>query len=255
MDVERWAMTELDNYVSRTHMNIVEYTNSYQELNQLMSGRSELERIFQYEKGLPDEYRIKSVERKHSTLQSATEAAIAIFNARSITKSQIRPSSAHQMETDTIMNDAASSSSSSSSSSSIPITQNYNQEGYQQINSMSEGAPPQQVSSMDERLDRLTAMLTQQYNRGGFNNNFNRGGYRGRGNFHNNNNWRGRPRGGGRGGFNRNNSNSRPRSPTLQELGVSESLIEQRKSAGQCIKCGQTGHIIRGCRNEAKTTN
>ena len=235
MEPDRWVREQLEILQVGNNSNIIEYTTRFNELIQLLPGRNEIDKVMEYERGLPQQYRIESRKKNYKLLESAISAAVATYNAYRSTGNQGKLSSSiHQIEEQVATTSSSSSSSSSVSSAEGQIKDNY---------TAYVGPPPQQISSTQEQLDRLTAIVTQQMNRGGFNRSFynrGRGGYSGR----------------NRGGYSdRSPSRSRSRSPSLRSLGISKELIEARRSAKQCFKCGQEGHLVGGCRNEANTTN
>ena len=241
MDVDRWARMELKALVTQgNNQNILEYTSKFNELEQLIGNRNELDKILEYEEGLPDDYKLRSVEKRHSTLTSAIESTIALYKARLSTKAPVKIASINQMGAEGVeignSDTSVASSEGPSSSVSSPSPGGLNQP-YDSIITQ-----PQYITSLQEQVAQLTRIITQQSNRGGYYQQ-NRGGYR---------NWRGRPRGGIR--YNRN---ARSRSPglPLTSMGITAELIEARRSANQCLKCGEDNHYVGSCRNPPKTTN
>jgi hypothetical protein len=242
MDVNRWARVELRSLLKNNNQNILEYTSRFNELDQLIGRREELDRIVDYEEGLPDEYRFKSVEKRHSTLIAAVESTIALYKAKLSTRTQVRTASINQLGVEGIeMNNSPTSITSSDPSSSTSFSPGTNQTN----NSIA--MQPQTMSSLQEQVAQLTKIITQQSNRGGYYQQ-NRGGYR--------NGWQGRSRGGSNGnGYNRSYTRSRSPSQSLTSMGITREIIEQRKAAKQCLKCGEENHFIGSCRNQPKTTN
>lgn len=243
MDIDRWARIELRSLVLKhDNMNILDYTSKFNELDQLIGNRSELDKVLEYEEGLPDEYRFKSVEKRHLTLIAAVESTIALYKAKLSTRTQVRTASINQLGVEGIeMNNSPTSITSSDPSSSTSFSPGTNQTN----NSIA--IQPQTMSSLQEQVAQLTKIITQQSNRGGYYQQ-NRGGYR--------NGWQGRSRGGGNGnGYNRNYARSRSPSQSLTSMGITREIIEARKAAKQCLKCGEENHFIGTCRNQPKTTN
>jgi hypothetical protein len=235
MEPDRWVREQLEILQAGNNVNIIDYTNRFNELIQLLPGRNELDKVMEYERGLPQQYRIESRKKNYKQLETAISAAVATYNAyRSINSAGRSSPSIHQME-EGERESASPTSSSSSLSSGMP-------EGFIRQFSptiIASGPPPQQVSSLEERVDKLTAMMTQQMNRGGF------GG--------NNPSWNG-------GEWNNNNNNnsrsrSRSRSRSPNRLEIPKETYEARKKGKQCFRCGQEGHFIKGCRNKANQSN
>jgi hypothetical protein len=79
---ERWAMQQLRELASKDNRDVAVYTARVLELYQLLPNESELSRVMRYEEGLPGEYRVKCAEKQHATLQAATEATLALWNAK-----------------------------------------------------------------------------------------------------------------------------------------------------------------------------
>jgi hypothetical protein len=232
MDVERWARNELEVLIGNgnNNHNVAEYTTRFNELIQLLPGRNELDRIIEYERGLPQSYRMDSVKKRYTSLELAMSGAVAAFNAYRMVNNQGRISGRgspviNQMEEGERVTISPPISTSSSSSLSSGMPEGFIRQFSPSI--IATGPPPQQVSSVQEQLDRLTAIVTQQMNRGGFNN--------------------------------RNNDNSgfrsRSRSRSPNRLEIPKETYEARKKAKQCFRCGQEGHFIKGCRNKANQSN
>ena len=118
--------------------------------------------------------------------------------------------------------DAQSAVSYSSSSSSSALNS---------VHSQSSGGP-QHVSSLEEQVSKLTAMFTQQFNRGGYNNS-NKGG---------NNGGQGRSR--GKGG---DAGGARQRSTSWERLGISKKDYDHRRDKNLCYHCGSADHGIGNC--------
>jgi hypothetical protein len=79
---ERWAMQQLRELAGKDNRDVAVYTARVLELYQLLPNESELSRVMRYEEGLPGEYRVKCAEKQHATLQAATEATLALWNAK-----------------------------------------------------------------------------------------------------------------------------------------------------------------------------
>jgi hypothetical protein len=226
-DPERWAMQQIDALTHGTNANVLEYTNRFRQLDLMISGQqNEVARVHAYERGLPESYRVKSAESKHATLNAATDAMLARWNAKSAARAQTTQSSTShrsaaklnytQTNEDSNMSDAEEQgrneqSTSASSSSTTPS------------------------NALEKRLEAMQAQLSamqmqQSYGRG---EGANRGG-----------------RGGRRERSQREGAQSRPRSRTP---GVSDELAKQRLQARVCIKCAEQGHYARDCQNELKT--
>jgi hypothetical protein len=226
MDVERWALTELDVLVSKSVKSgdVADYTSKFIELDLLLPKDSALSRIMAYERGLPEEYRYKCAEKRHSTLVSATEAMLAIWNAKTSARLHSRgvvtPAPLGQM-------------------------MDIDREAKDEANRSSTFTPG--PASMDPRAiaEQVFAMISERFPPRGTSNYRGRGGYgRGRGGM--SSNGRQRERGTGEG----QRSGSRPHTP-----GISDDVARARIKAGQCIRCGEDGHFRSECPNSVKPTN
>jgi hypothetical protein len=224
MEVDRWARNEVRSLVSKANADVLDYSAKYNELNQLIETREEIDRMLEYINGLPEEYRVKAIEKKHTKLVDAVESATTIYNARQANRSQMRGAASlqHMDASSDYAFDTQSTSSSSTSSSSAA--------GMNSLYSQSPGGP-QQVSSLEEQVSMLAAMFTQQFGRGG-----SRGGY--------NSNRQGRSR--GRGG-NENASGARSRSTSWVRPVLSPEVYSKRRGENLCYQCGAADHIIRDC--------
>ena len=206
---------------THTHKGTQCYSAKYNELNQLIEVREEEDRMIEYINGLPEEYRIKAMEKNHATLVEAVTSSTTIYNARQANRAQMKGISSIQnmdASNDYAFDTQSTSSSSSSSSSSAA--------GMDSLYSHSSGEPQRQTS-LHEQISQLTAMVTQ-FSRGGY-----RGGYRG-----------GRPR--GRGG-NENADGARSRSASGGGSRVSQDVYNKRKEGFLCFECGSADHLIGRC--------
>ena len=243
LDVKRWALGELKSLISRSNSDVRAYTSKYYEINQLLKNRDELDRIMDYESGLPADYRAASARKRHTTLKDASEQAVASYNAMKAAGSQHRGASGlHNIETGDWNGGAAidtrsQSSSSSSSSSPYATAEGYTAQQAATLHNMNTAAP-QYVSSLHEQVAQLTAMVAQMQRGGG-----NRGGSS-----------RGREfnrRGGGNG-----RAPYRSRSPSWERFGVSKDEYYARMKSRQCFKCGSADHQVGACSQmKQKSTN
>jgi len=257
MDVDRYAREKISELTLRSsNQDIIKYTSAFNELNQLVGNRDELDRILTYQAGLPEEYRAKSIEKRHNKLTTAQESAMALFKAKASSRIQGKTASVHQMETEGSSNYSPSPPASSNSSDTGEPS--YATDG---------GAPGGMMQhyvmrSLEEKVEQLTRIVEQQAYAGGFNSSNNhRGGYRNDNSYRGGRRERGNSNGyqGNRGGQTRggqqNNSRSRSPGTSLASMGISRELIENRKAANQCLKCGKEGHYVGVCRSAAKTIN
>lgn len=221
MAVEQWAMLEIT-ALQRKHVSDVRvYTASFQELDMLVPGRLELDRILAYQAGLPQAYAMEVGKKSPKSLQDAIQIAINHYNAVWVAGASVGSSSSsarsavHQMEVEGSSVSEQDTSSATSSSSSAPS-----------------------LATLQGQIAQLTAVMTQSFNRKPWGNSGGGRGGRGR--------WR------GRGG---NRSNTRSPSPSVKDLGISREVAEQRRRSGACLRCGINGHMIRECTAPVKTTN
>jgi hypothetical protein len=219
--VERWALTELESLVSNSAKagDVAVYTSKFIELDLLLpKDCNALSRILAYEKGLPEEYRCKCAEQRHTTLQSATEAMLAFWNAESSSRAQSR-----------------------GAGSAAPLGQmsDINRGGGDR--ETDQHSTPS-LASVDPRsaANHWCAMITERMPyRGG-------GGFRGRG---------GSERGRGNGRHReRESSGEQRRSARSRTPGISDEVARARINAGQCIRCGEEGHFRFECTNGVKPT-
>ena len=224
-DPARWAMQQLKTLEHGSNADVQTYTNRFLQLDMMLLGAAkpgELARVFAYEQGLPESYRVKSAEKQHATLAAAVEAALALWNAKAVARAQSHSSSSRQGATAKLSHTQTDEASDeereeptergpSSSSAAAP--------------SSSHGA----TSRLEQKMDALISAMQMQYGGGG---------------------GRGRNRG-GRSAEQRAEGEKRPaRSRTP---GVSDELAKQRLQARVCIKCAEPGHYARDCKNELKT--
>jgi hypothetical protein len=136
-DPERWAMGERARLTEEKMKDVARYTSQYSEWDMLLPNESELARVMAYEKGLPEEYRVKCAERRYATLVEATTAMVALWNARAIARGSPASLSHTEMTESDQQVDGARVT---------PAT----------------AAPPAQTSE-DRIVERLMAMMTERF--------------------------------------------------------------------------------------------
>jgi hypothetical protein len=221
MDVERWAMTQRDALAHAGVRNVAEYTAKYKELDMLLPRTDELSRVMAYERGLPLAYREKCAERRFSSLALATEAMLALWNAKDGARATVA-----------LVTNTEAVSSAGEHGAPSPAS------------AMAAAAAP---LSEDRIVERIFAMMAaaggmgggQGSSRGGGHGGYRGGGAAGR---------RGRPHQRDDGAGAEGQQRRRSRTP-----GISEELAKTRLRAGQCIKCGESGHYARDCSNATKS--
>ena len=233
MDVERWALTELDTLTAKSAKigDVADYTNKFIELDLLLGVANDtvgaLSRILLYERGLPEEYRVKCAEKRHTTLAAATEAMLTLWNAKNAAR-------AHQRGGSITLNHVDSEEPSIPHTTSEARSTNL---GYEQ---------PGSTAAELRITEKLFAMMADRFPFGGSNRG--RGGYARGASNQRNERKRGRESPSNTEGQ-RNGSRSRSRTP-----GVTDEIAQARIKAGQCIRCGETGHRKDKCNNPIKTT-
>lgn len=213
-----WAREQIKALTSKQHANIIQFSERYNELNQLIATRDEDDRLVDYISGLPDEYRFKAGEMKYKTLAEVVEAALTRYNVRRVTGAKGAPS-LHHMETGS---DAGSAGSSSYSPGQAASPSRMHGEG------------PQTMSATDERLERLMAMMTQKFGGGGSNQK--QGDSRGRA-----------KEGGANRARSRSGSTMRSFEAWRGDLGLNEADFEHRMTNKLCVSCASKDHISRDC--------
>jgi len=217
-DPARWAMQQLETLKHGQNVDVQAYTNRFLQLDLMLVGQQgELSRVFAYEQGLPESYRVKSAERQHQTLAAAITASLALWNARSVARTQSHGGSRH--------------------GGAAKLHHTQTEDSDDEVNATEPRAPvnagssSSAVAKLEQKLDAFISAMQMQS--GG--NSRGRGGGAGHG--------RGRER--------QQEGASRPaRSKTP---GVSEELARQRLQARVCIKCAEPGHYARDCTNAVKT--
>ena len=218
---ERWALQALLELTSREHANVQQYTARFRVLERMVSAqRNEIERVFTYERGLPERYRVKSAQAQHSTIDAAADWAVTKWNAEGITKSrgptsEQRPSRGkearvHRIETGDDDDD-------------------YESEGDEHMGRAAASAYSSKTRADIESMQAtIAAMQTALANKPHFRDRTIR-------------NKQGRGEG---------QTRERSRTP-----GVSEELAKARLNARVCIKCGRANHYARDCTNATETQN
>jgi len=219
-DPARWAMQQLETLKHGNNADVQAYTNRFLQLDLMIIGQqNELSRVFAYEQGLPEHYRVKSAERQHATLAAAIASSLALWNAKNVARAQSHGSSRHggaaklhntQVDNSDDEEDTAGSSQIRASASAASSSN--------------------AVAKLEQKLDAFISAMQMQNGKG------NKGGG---------------GAGGGRGRERQQEGASRQaRSKTP---GVSDELAKQRLQAGVCIKCAESGHYARDCKNQVKT--
>ena len=212
LDVVRWAMRERDALVGTKNRNVLDYTAKFNEIDQLLPSEAALSRVLAYERGLPADYAVKCAERQFNTLAEATSAMTALWHAKE--SARHTPASLGNTELADATGDTASSSSRTASTTATP----------------SQAADP--IGDLRAQVAQLAAMMTERL----------QPAQRGRGAV---------GRGGGGSGGRSRQRESAPRARS-RTPGLSDELARARIAAGECIKCGQSGHYKSECTNEAK---
>ena len=243
-DLDRHLLGKLKALIRGNNTDVCLYTNRFYAISQRLD-RKEIDCLMDYETGLPD-YRTASARKRYTTLKDASEAAVASYNAAKAAGVHHRGGAGlNNMDSNEWSGPAADDHSQSSSSSAAP----YSAEGNAaSMNNMNVNAyEPQRVSSLQEQVAQLTAMMVQMRNNSG-GNNYRRGS--------SNNNYRGRVNGRDFNRQGRNYSRSPVRRSPWKGIGVTEEQWHSRGKNGQCYKCGSADHRIGECAlNKQKPTN
>ena len=223
-DPARWAIQQLAALTHSRSADVQAYTSRFLQLDLMIVGqRNELERLMTYEQGLPESYRVKSAEKQHTTLAAAVASALALWNARSVARSQAR----------------THGDSRHGGAAKLGNTQIGDSDDEEDTPPVRAPAPASAASSsgavarLEQKVDAFISAM-QMHMQGRSNG---RGGGTGRG--------RSRDR----------QQEGAPRPARAKTPGVSEELAKQRMHSRVCIKCAQPGHYARDCKNELKTTN
>ena len=219
-DPARWAMQQLEALKHGNNADVQAYTNRFLQLDLMIIGQqNELARVFAYEQGLPESYRVKSAEKQHATLAAAIGSSLALWNAKSVARAQSHSGPRHGGTAK--LHHTHGDESDEDTGAAGPS---------QRHASASAASSSSAITKLEQKLDAFISAMQMQASKGNTG-----GGGAGRG--------RGRER--------QQEGVSRPaRSKTP---GVSDELAKQRLQAGMCIKCAQPGHYARDCKNEVKT--
>jgi hypothetical protein len=224
-DPARWAMQQLETLKGGSNADVQAYTNRFLQLDLMIIGQqNEMARVFAYEQGLPESYRVKSAEKQHATLAAAVASSLALWNAKSVARAQSHGGSRHggaARLNHTLTEDAGEDSDEAEA-------------GHVAQRSTSV-ASSSTSSALEKKLDAMQAQISAMQMQG------NKSYGRAEGSSHGY---------GGRRDRQREGASSRTRSKTP---GVSDELAKQRLQAGVCIKCAEPGHYARDCKNAVKT--
>jgi hypothetical protein len=222
-DPARWAMQQLETLKHGSNADVQAYTNRFLQLDLMIVGQqNELSRVFAYEQGLPESYRVKSAEKQHTTLAATIASSLALWNAKSVARTQSHGGPRHggaAKISNTQIDDSADETESSKvqtpASAAAAAT------------AASSGSA---VAKLEQKLDAFISAMQMQGGRS------NRRG------------------GGASGGRGRDRQQEgAPRPARARTPGVSAELATQRLQARVCIKCAEPGHYARDCKNEVKT--
>lgn len=221
-DPARWAMQQLEALKHGNNADVQSYTNRFLQLDLMIIGQqNELARVFAYEQGLPESYRVRSAEKQHATLAATVASSLALWNAKSVARSQSQSHSGSRHGSMAKLHHTHVDESDEETGAAGPS---------QGQASASAASSSSAITKLEQKLDAFISAMQMQASKGSTG-----GGGAGRG--------RGRER--------QQEGVSRPaRSKTP---GVSDELAKQRLQAGVCIKCAQPGHYARDCKNEVKT--
>jgi len=82
-------MQQLETLKHGSNADVQAYTNRFLQLDLMIVGQqNELSRVFAYEQGLPESYRVKSAEKQHTTLAATIASSLALWNAKSVARTQ-----------------------------------------------------------------------------------------------------------------------------------------------------------------------
>ncbi len=221
---ERWAMQQLRELVGKDNRDVAVYTARVLELYQLLPHLDELSRVMRYEEGLPEFYRVRCAEKQHSTLHAATEATLALWNAKVAAGGPVR------------------------GVTQLRHTETEGEEGQPTAASATTAAPgggaaTHRVAPAQTDLAQMFAMMMDWQSRkdGGSGT---AAGKKGSGAARGGREGRQRARGGRREG-----APDRSRSPGGRHL--SDEVFKARWAAQQCFKCGGEGHRAFQCDKES----
>jgi hypothetical protein len=225
-DPTRWAMQQIDVLTSGTNTNVLEYTNRFRQLDVMIGQQNEGARIYAYERGLPESYRIKSVVSKHATLDAATDAMLSHWNAKGAARAHTHSSSSRH--------GGAPAKLSHTQAAGDSDAEDEEREQHATGTASATSSNSLYERKLEALQAQISAMQTQSGKNYGNEEGFSRGGNGGRRNRNQREGASGRP--------------ARSKTP-----GVSEELAKQRLQARVCIKCAEAGHYARDCTNELKT--
>jgi hypothetical protein len=142
-DPARWAMQQLEALKHGNNTDVQAYTNRFLQLDLMIVGQqNELARVFAFEQGLPEAYRVKSAEKQHTTLAAAITSSLALWNAKSIARVQAHGRPAARLNN----------------------TQDEEEQGERPTPSAASSSSSSRVDRLEERLD---ALLSAMQSRGG----------------------------------------------------------------------------------------
>ena len=219
-DPVRWAMQQLETLKHGNNADVQAYTNRFLQLDLLIIGQqNELSRVFAYEQGLPESYRVKSAEKQHQTLSAAVASSLALWNAKSVARAQSHGSSRH------------------SNVAKLNQTQIGDESDEEDTGESTRGRTPANaaassnaVAKLEQKLDAFISAMQMQGSVHKHRGEANRRG-------------RGRER----------QQEGAPRPARARTPGVSNELAAKRLQARVCIKCAEPGHYARDCTNEVKS--
>lgn len=222
-DPVRWALQQLEVLKHGSNANVQAYTTRFLQLDLMIVGQqNELSRLFAYEQGLPEHYRVRSAEKQHRTLAAAVASSLALWNAKSVARTQTPAglqsrhggaAKLHNTQTDNSDDEGGAAESS------------------QERSPAGAASSASAVAKLEQKLDAFISSMQQLHVGGGSK----QSGGAGRG--------RGRER----------QQEGVPRPARAKTPGVSNELAKQRLQAGVCIKCAESGHYARDCKNAVKT--
>jgi hypothetical protein len=216
---ERWAMQQLDALTGGNNADVALYTTRVLELFQLLPNMDELSRVMTYERGLPETFRAKCAEKQHATLQAATEAMLALWNAKLAAGAPARSGRVAAAALSHTEDDGAAASEPGNRSEGQFVA--------------AAAAGPAQYGSQQDLAAAVVAAMTAWEERKA---KVGADGVGGRPNR------RSKTRDFRREGERRPRSSSAPRLP--------DDVYEARREAGLCYKCGQEGHRAARCKNK-----